>query len=144
MLARAKTFGGHATIGVYWDYSSIPQKPFQSADEQSRFSNAMHEMPKWFAHPHTIVLMMSQPLPPRTDQQLVDEMEYENTRDYYERGYPYFERSVAASSRILLAYGTTPNGQSTLQMARAEVKLGRKHRHSVISRQRCVSSGRRH
>ena len=96
MLARAKTFGGHATIGVYWDYSSIPQKPFQSADEQSRFSNAMHEMPKWFAHPHTIVLMMSQPLPPRTDQQLVDEMEYENTRDYYERGYPYFERSVAA------------------------------------------------
>ena len=40
--------------------------------------------------------MLTTALPPRSDQQLVDEMGYTNTRDYSARGYPYFERVLSS------------------------------------------------
>ena len=73
----------------------MPQPPRTKA-EQARFDASMSEMPRWFAHPHTIVLMMTTPLPPRTDEQIVNDLGYANTREYAARGYPYFERAVAA------------------------------------------------
>ena len=33
LLERAKEYGEHATIGVLWDYCSLPQKPYRSDDE---------------------------------------------------------------------------------------------------------------
>ena len=74
--------GPHATIGVFWDYLSLPQRHVdgtddRSAAERARFDRGLAQMAGLYAHPYTLVLSARIPIP---------DGDYENTRPYEERG----------------------------------------------------------
>lgn len=62
LIAEAAVFGEHCTIGVLWDYASLPQEPRTQA-EQERFDKAVPLFNSAFAHPYTFVLLCTQQMP---------------------------------------------------------------------------------
>jgi hypothetical protein len=89
-LAEARTFGAHATFGVFWDCLSLPQYP-RSGAEEARFKQGLAAMTCLFSHPHTTVLCARAPVPLTGD--------YENMRPYDERGWCHFELRTACIAK---------------------------------------------
>lgn len=87
-IAKAKEYGRHATVGVLWDYMSLPQKPYRDVDEEARFGRGLRAINIWYAHPCTHCLLVKNPLPTGAS--------YTNTRTYSERGWTFFEERVSA------------------------------------------------
>ena len=69
--------GEHFTVGVLWDYGSLPQ-PIRSHAELARHKLGLRAMMMWLAHPYTPVLCMSGSLPTGA--------EYKNSRPHSQRG----------------------------------------------------------
>ena len=88
-----KKFGSaHATVGVFWDYLSLPQRHVdgtddRSAAERARFDRGLAQMAGLYAHPFTLVLSARIPIP---------DGDYENTRPYEKRGWCLFELRTAS------------------------------------------------
>jgi hypothetical protein len=65
MIKEAKRYGTHATIGVLWDYMSLPQ-PSRNPAEEARFQQGMKQcMNIFYAHPFTTMLAVTTPIPVR-------------------------------------------------------------------------------
>lgn len=77
----------HATVGVLWDYMSLPQGE-RTPSELERFTKARHVMHAWYGHPYTTTLVMARPLPYSAA--------YSNTRPYEKRGWTLFERRLSS------------------------------------------------
>jgi len=88
MVAEAKKYGEHATVGVLQDYVCLPQRPYRSAEEEARFKLGLRSMNAWYTHPHTIVLLVTTPLPTGA--------EYTNRdRPYHSRGWCFVEQRLS-------------------------------------------------
>jgi len=83
---RAKRFGEHATVGVLWDFISLPQGLDRTDEEQARFTKGLYAINEWYMHPFTPVLLVTTPLPASAV----------NKRAYDGRGWCYFERRLAS------------------------------------------------
>ena len=64
----------HCTIGVLWDYTSLPQRPYDDDGQQARFKRGLTSIDKWYSHPYTVTLRVTNALPTGA--------EYTNTRPY--------------------------------------------------------------
>ena len=78
--------GEHYTVGVLWDYGSLPQ-PTRSHAELTRFKLGLRALPMWYAHPHVPVLFVSGELP--------KDSEHTNRRSFDSRGWCEYERRLA-------------------------------------------------
>jgi len=85
-----KSAGSHATVGVMWDFVSLPQRP-RNQTEEERFSRGLKHINEWYRHPYSFVLAVTNALP--TGKQ------YTNTRLYSERGWCYFELSMSSLTK---------------------------------------------
>ena len=52
----------HGTVGVMWDYGSLPQMP-RTDGEAARFRRGLRKMNQWYMHPYTHVLLLASSLP---------------------------------------------------------------------------------
>jgi len=77
----------HGTVGVMWDFASLPQHP-RSADESARFYRGLAKMYQWYMHPFTHVLILGSALP--------TSCEYANSRPWDRRGWCCFEGCASA------------------------------------------------
>ena len=80
---EARRYGTHATAAVLWDFMSLPQGSDRSEAELARFKAGLRGINRWYAHPFTIVLMVTTALPSGA--------QYTNLRPYVQRGWCYFE-----------------------------------------------------
>ena len=71
----------HGTIGVMWDFCSLPQPP-RSASHADRFTRGLRKMNAWYMHPFTHVLQLASALPGGTDAD-----PYANARLWENRGW---------------------------------------------------------
>jgi len=85
-----KNSGKHATIGVMWDFVSLPQRPRDQTEEE-RFKCGLKRINEWYRHPYLSVLAVTNPLPTGK--------EYTNTRLYSERGWCYFELCISSLTK---------------------------------------------
>ena len=69
----------HATVGVLQDYASLPQRPYRNQKEKPRFTLGLTSIDRWYAHPYTYVLRVTNELPRGAA--------YTNTRPYNNRGW---------------------------------------------------------
>jgi len=91
MIEKVIELGGrHATVGVMWDFVSLPQRP-RTQTEEERFSRGLKHINEWYRHPYTFVLAVTNALP--TGKQ------YTNTRLYSERGWCYFELRISSLTK---------------------------------------------
>jgi len=90
LLAEAKKYGAYATVGCMWDYMSLPQEPYRTRAEQQRQMRGTQSMSAWYAHPRTIVLMLTRPLAIKVGNTDT------STHDYDECGWCYFERRISS------------------------------------------------
>lgn len=91
LYEQAKTFGPHTTVGVFQDFLSLPQNvpQFPRTDEEyERFKRGLATMAGLYAHPYTIVLTVTTPIP--------GDGSCENTVSYDRRGWCHFERCLAS------------------------------------------------
>ena len=85
--------GGDAfTVGVLWDYCSLPQ-PSRTPAESKRFRSGLASLMTWYAHPYTHVLLVTTPLPTGA--------KYGNTRPYAARGWCEVERRTCFVSKCV-------------------------------------------
>lgn len=87
--------GDEYTIGVLWDYASLPQ-PIRSPAEHGRFVDGLRSLTLWYSHPYTHVLLMSREVPLAAP----GGGEYTNTRSYASRGWCELERRVASLATV--------------------------------------------
>ena len=80
----------HGTIGVMWDYCSLPQAP-RTPEDEARFKRGLTKMNGWYMHPFTHVLQLASALPKG-----VDGDPYGNTRAWEDRGWCFFEGCASA------------------------------------------------
>jgi len=66
----------------------LPQGVDRSPAHLARFKLALHAINEWYAHPFTLVLLVTTPLPSGAD--------YTNKRPYSGRGWCYFEKRIAS------------------------------------------------
>ncbi|CAK0796002.1 unnamed protein product [Prorocentrum cordatum] len=92
MLKDVKQRSRDATIGVLWDFMSLPQFPRSDDFEKQRFKAGLCAINQWYAHPYTHVLLATYPVP-------VDDGKYENTRPYENRGWCKFERTISGLTK---------------------------------------------
>ena len=100
MLAACK--GEHSTVGIMWDWLSLPQPP-RSDEEDAVFSRGLRKMNAWYMHPFTHVLLLSCPLPTGAA--------YTNTKAFDARGWCYFEAcasSLVKHDSCLWSYANFP------------------------------------
>mmetsp|Transcript_150709 Transcript_150709/g.365979 ORF Transcript_150709/g.365979 Transcript_150709/m.365979 type:complete len:398 (-) Transcript_150709:20-1213(-) len=91
MIEKVIELGGrHATVGVMWDFVSLPQRP-RTQTEEERFSRGLKHINEWYRHPYSFVLAVTNALP--TGKQ------YTNTRLYSERGWCYFELRISSLTK---------------------------------------------
>ena len=81
----------HCTIGVLWDYTSLPQRPYDDDGQQARFKRGLTSIDKWYSHPCTVTLRVTNALPTGA--------EYTNTRPYERRGWCFFETHISAIAK---------------------------------------------
>jgi hypothetical protein len=62
LIKEARVFGAHCTIGVLWDWMSLPQQPRSPAEEE-RFRLGLPLFTRAVAHPYTFVLLVTTPMP---------------------------------------------------------------------------------
>lgn len=91
--------GDEFSVGVLWDYMSLPQ-PFRTVDEAERFASGMRDLMSWYAHPYTHVLLMTTELPAGAA--------YSNQRSYHERGWCEAEWRTCALSKCQSQLQTPP------------------------------------
>ena len=84
--------GDEFTVGVLWDYCSLPQ-PARTPSQQTRFELGLRSLMRWYAHPYTHVLLMTGELPTGAA--------YTNTRPYDARGWCETERSICGVSKCV-------------------------------------------
>ena len=84
--------GEEFTVGVLWDYCSLPQ-PKRTPAEDARFSSGIRSLMQWFAQPYTHVLLMTGSLPTGGS--------YTNIRPYDARGWTEPERRTCAISKCV-------------------------------------------
>ena len=119
--------GGDAfTVGVLWDYCSLPQPPRTDA-EAARFRSGLAALMTWFAHPYTHVLLVTTPLPTGAA--------YTNVRPYDARGWCEVERRTCHVSKCVHTLwdlsGYAPaalealSGMQLYDALRAQLKTGR-------------------
>ena len=65
---EARKDGRHATVGVFWDYMSLPQLNVNGTDDRSeaesaRFRQGLGTMDHFYAHPWTLVLSVNTKAP---------------------------------------------------------------------------------
>ena len=82
----------HCTIGVLWDYTSLPQRPYDDDGQQARFKRGLTSIDKWYSHPYTVTLRVTNALPTGA--------EYTNTRPYERRGWCFFETHISAIAKF--------------------------------------------
>mmetsp|Transcript_120119 Transcript_120119/g.351042 ORF Transcript_120119/g.351042 Transcript_120119/m.351042 type:complete len:441 (+) Transcript_120119:95-1417(+) len=82
--------GQHATVGVMWDFISLPQRPRSEAEEE-RFSCGLRRINEWYRHPYITVLAVTNALPTGKP--------YTNTRLFSERGWCYFELHISSLTK---------------------------------------------
>ena len=82
----------HCTIGVLWDYTSLPQRPYDDDGQQARFKRGLTSIDKWYSHPFTVTLRVTNALPTGA--------EYTNTRPYERRGWCFFETHISAIAKF--------------------------------------------
>lgn len=88
--------GDDFTIGVLWDYASLPQ-PSRSPSEHARFVEALRSLTTWYAHPFTHVLLMTAPL----SSTAPSGAEHDNVeREYGARGWCELERRMACTATV--------------------------------------------
>ncbi|CAK0818075.1 unnamed protein product [Prorocentrum cordatum] len=87
LYEQATSFGSHTTVGVFQDFMSLPQIP-RTSEEYERFRRGLATMAGLYAHPYTIVLTVTTPIP--------GDGSCENTVAYARRGWCHFERCVAS------------------------------------------------
>ena len=91
-LASVTVLGSeHCTIGVLWDYTSLPQRPYDDDGQQARFKRGLTSIDKWYSHPFTVTLRVTNALPTGA--------EYTNTRPYERRGWCFFETHISAIAK---------------------------------------------
>ena len=78
----------HCTIGVLWDYTSLPQRPYDDDGQQARFKRGLTSIDKWYSHPNTVTLRVTNALPTGAV--------YTNVRPYERRGWCFFETHISA------------------------------------------------
>ena len=81
----------HGTIGVLWDYTSLPQRPYDDDGQQARFKRGLTSIDKWYSHPYTVTLPVTNALPTGAV--------YTNTRPYERRGWCFFETHISAIAK---------------------------------------------
>ena len=84
--------GDEFTVGVLWDYVSLPQAR-RTAAEEGRFSHALASLMTWYAHPYTHVLLFTTALPTGAA--------YTNVRPYAQRGWCEAELRTCAISKCV-------------------------------------------
>lgn len=94
MLDEARNDSPHCTIGVMIDFLCLPQKPFASEEDKSRFQVSLRSINGWYYHKNIYTLLITSP-PPEGDV-------YTNVRLHRERGWCFFE--LAASLVIKKGY----------------------------------------
>lgn len=83
--------GDEFTVGVLWDYASLPQ-PSRSPNEHTRFIGGLRNLMMWYAHPYTHVLLLSD-----APTHAPSGAAYTNVeRTYEQRGWCELERKIAA------------------------------------------------
>ncbi|CAK0896204.1 unnamed protein product, partial [Prorocentrum cordatum] len=105
-LQHDRGLSSYATVGVLWDFLSLPQKPHRDDSETQRFKAGLKAIDRWYAHPHTTVLLVTTPVPNGDGK-------YENRRPYQNRGWCKFERSISMLTKhreCLLDLGKVPDG----------------------------------
>lgn len=86
-MPGALGFKGFNAVGVMWDWASLYQPPFASADEEASFCHARDDtMDIWFAHQGTAVYMLTQHPKARGAAR---------SHGYRESGWTTFERCCA-------------------------------------------------
>ena len=119
--------GGDAfTVGVLWDYMSLPQ-PVRNPAEAVRFTAGLQALTTWYAHPYTHVLLVTTPLPTGTS--------YKSLRPYEQRGWCEAERRTCGISKCVHCLwdlsGYDPvaleglEGMKAFDALRAQLKSGR-------------------
>ena len=92
---QAERYSRHGTVGVFWDYVSLPQTGPDNCygatvEEVERYHAALPDMAGLYAHPYTIVLAV------RTDIPAGDYTWCEKKRPYLKRGWCRFELRLAS------------------------------------------------
>ena len=107
ILSADRLLSGHATIGLMIDFMCLPQKPFASAGEKSRFIKSLQNINEWYFHQSSIVLLVTTPPPTGAI--------YSNTRLHAARGWCRFElmASMAVKSTTMLWDFSSWNGTAT-------------------------------
>ena len=66
---KARQYGTHGTVGVLWDYMSLPQRPYRSEEEGERFKKGLYSIVRGGVStrgplgPHTRPALLSQRSP---------------------------------------------------------------------------------
>jgi len=82
--------GDEFTVGVLWDYMSLPQ-PVRTPAEAERFASGLQALTEWYAHPYTHTLLLTTPLPTGAL--------YKSLRPYEQRGWCEAERRTCGISK---------------------------------------------
>ena len=80
-------------VGVFWDYTSLPQPNINGIDDRSpelkaRFKRALQGINAWYGHQKTTVLLVTTPLPTGH--------KYTNVQPYNGRGWCFAEKLMSA------------------------------------------------
>ena len=113
----------HGTIGVFWDYACLPQRPWSTSAERQRFEEGLACVDALYMHPFTHVLKMTGPVP-KCD----DPAGYSNSSPYERRGWCFFESHAAAIVKdddCLWDYAEAA-GETTLEGLRSRLRCGRR------------------
>ena len=89
VLTEAHLADPRSTVGLMVDFACLPQKPFGTEGERTRFKQGLATINEWYFHPATAVLLVTSP-PPVGEQ-------YSNTRLHGERGWCFFEFQAAVT-----------------------------------------------
>ena len=87
MLAEAKRDSPHCTVGVMIDFLCLPQKPFATEEDGTRFGVSLKAINAWYFHQYTYTLLVTNPPPEGAD--------YSNTRLHRDRGWCFFEQAAS-------------------------------------------------
>jgi len=87
LLRTARHYHSHGTIGVMWDYMSLPQKPYSNHVEEMIFKQGLKNLNLLYQHPYTIVLLVNSELPT---------LQCATPRPYDQRGWPFFEHHISS------------------------------------------------
>lgn len=94
MLATARKMGGeHCTIGVWQDYTALPQYPRSDA-ENFEFKSGLEMINEWYMHPGLPVLAMTRA--PTKSGLWSERPEHSNLKPYGNRAWCFFEMNASS------------------------------------------------